>query len=141
MLVGLDRHAWAVAEAAHTYRALGLRGRARPADLARDPLPNGDAYLAAFTLNELADDARDRLLATLLDRAIRGAAVLILEPLAKRAAPWWRRASGPFLEAGGRADEWRFTAALPEIVARLDRAAGLDHRIITGRSLWIGRRK
>jgi hypothetical protein len=26
---------------------------------------------------------------------------------------------------------------LPAIVAKLDRAAGLDHREITGRSLWI----
>jgi hypothetical protein len=27
---------------------------------------------------------------------------------------------------------------LPAIVAKLDRAAGLDHREQTGRSLWIG---
>jgi hypothetical protein len=40
---------------------------------------------------------------------------------------------------GGRADEWRFRAELPPIVAKLDRAAGLDHRELTARSLWIGR--
>jgi hypothetical protein len=28
---------------------------------------------------------------------------------------------------------------LPAIVAKLDRAAGLDHREITGRSLWLAR--
>ena len=39
--------------------------------------------------------------------------------------------------AGGRADEWRFRLALPPIVAKLDRAAGLNHREITGRSLWL----
>jgi hypothetical protein len=39
--------------------------------------------------------------------------------------------------AGGRADEWRFRVPLPDVVARLDRAAGLDHRELTCRSLWI----
>jgi hypothetical protein len=40
-------------------------------------------------------------------------------------------------QAGGRADEWRFPATLPESVARLGRAAGLDYRELTARSLWI----
>jgi len=38
---------------------------------------------------------------------------------------------------GGRADEWRFTADLPDIVLRLDRAAGLNHREVTARSIYI----
>lgn len=138
-IVGVDRHPWAVTEASHTYRELGLRGRARVADIARDPLPKGHAYLAAYTLNELSDAARDALLAGLLEKAAGGASVLLVEPLAKAVAPWWPRAIEPFLEAGGRADEWRFQARLPPIVAKLDRAAGLNHREITGRSLWIGR--
>jgi len=41
------------------------------------------------------------------------------------------------LEAGGRADSWRLPAALPERWRLLDRAAGLDHRELTGRSLWL----
>jgi hypothetical protein len=39
--------------------------------------------------------------------------------------------------SGGRADEWRVRTELPAIVAKLDRATGLDHREITGRSLWM----
>ncbi|HKQ60062.1 MAG TPA: hypothetical protein VJS92_02180, partial [Candidatus Polarisedimenticolaceae bacterium] len=39
--------------------------------------------------------------------------------------------------AGGRADEWRLPAELPEPLRKLDRAAGLDHRELTARSLWL----
>ncbi|MGE3508369.1 MAG: methyltransferase domain-containing protein [Vicinamibacterales bacterium] len=136
-LVGVDRHPWAVREATIAYRDLAVEGRAVVGDIGRDPLPRGRAYLAAFALNELPDQARERLLAGLLDRANRGDAVLIVEPLAKTVAPWWGRAIIPFVEQGGRVDEWRFHAPLPPLVEKLDRAAGLRHREITGRSLWI----
>jgi hypothetical protein len=63
--------------------------------------------------------------------------VLVVEPLARSAAPWWAGWQHAFAGAGGRADEWRFRIELPEIVAKLDRAAGLDHRELTARSLWI----
>jgi hypothetical protein len=63
--------------------------------------------------------------------------VLVVEPLAGGAAPWWKRWQSAFEAAGGRADEWRTRAELPPIVQKLDRAAGLDHREITGRSLWL----
>ena len=46
--------------------------------------------------------------------------------------------TAPLVAAGGRTDEWRVGVELPPIVAKLDRAAGLDHREITGRSLWSG---
>ncbi len=137
-LIGIDRHPWAVREAARAYRELGLNGRTRAGDVGRDPLPKGRAYLAAFTLNELSQAARETLLSKLLERVTRGDAVLIVEPLARGVARWWSAAIAPFVEAGGRADEWRFRVELPAIVAKLDRAAGLNHREITGRSLWIG---
>jgi hypothetical protein len=94
--------------------------------------------VAAFTVNELDDGARDQLLARLVQRARAGDRVLIVEPLAKFVARWWDGWRNAFANAGGRADEWRFRVELPAIVARLDRAAGLDHRELTGRSLWIG---
>jgi hypothetical protein len=137
-IAGVDRHPWAVGEANQTYRDLGVGGRARVGDLARESLPKGAAYLSAFTLNELPEAARTSLLAALLDRAARGSAVLLVEPLARGVAPWWPGAIAPFLAAGGREDEWRVAVPLPAIVAKLDRAAGLDHRDVTGRSLWIG---
>lgn len=137
ILHGLDRHPWAVTEANLTYRELRVRGRAVVADITRDPLPIARAYLAAFTLNELGDDTRQALLARLLDRAEQGAAVLIVEPLATRVTPWWSRELDPFRALGGRLDEWRFARPLPPLVAKLDRAAGLRHTELTGRSLWI----
>jgi hypothetical protein len=52
-------------------------------------------------------------------------------------ARWWNRWRDTVEAAGGRADEWRLRPELPPIVAKLDRAAGLNHREITGRSLWL----
>ena len=138
-LTGLDRHPWAASETNWTYHGLGLRGRARAVDLVTSRLPRADAYLAAFFLNELPDPARRNILSSLLDRARQGASVLIVEPLAKTAVPWWPEAVGEVLAAGGRADEWRVEVTLPDVVSRLDRAAGLRHRQLSARSLWIGR--
>jgi SAM-dependent methyltransferase len=137
LLFGVDRHPWAVTEAARTYRDLKLQGRARVGDIARDPLAPGAAYLAAFTLNELPDDVRRSLWQRLSDRAQRGQPVLVVEPLAKGAAPWWRRETAPLVQAGARVDEWRFRVPLPAILQKLDTAAGLNHQEITGRSLWM----
>lgn len=134
---GLDRHSWAVAEATRSYGELGLSGRAVHGDVGRDRWPVGRAYLAAFTLNELRDEVRRVVLTRLLECAMRGAAVLVIEPLAKAVTPWWSAEVSPFVEVGGRTDEWRFSIPLPPLVAKLDRAAGLRHRDITGRSLWI----
>jgi hypothetical protein len=136
-IVGIDRHPWAVHETALSYRELGLTGRARLGDITRGALPNGRAYLAAFALNELTPGARAEVLARLFDRAAEGSALLVVEPVSKQAAPWWSAATAPFVKAGGQADEWRFQARLPPIVEKLDRAAGLNHRTITARSLWM----
>jgi hypothetical protein len=139
-LLGIDRHPWALEEAAWTYRHFGLRARVRRGDLARVEAPRGPAaWVAAFTLNELPAEARDAVLSRLLARAGHGDRVLIVEPVARAIAPWWDVWRDRFLAAGGRADEWRVRLERPEIVARLDRAAGLDHRELTGRSLSIGR--
>jgi hypothetical protein len=101
-------------------------------------LPKGPAaILAAFTLNELADAAREALLTRLVERAGGGDRVLIVEPLAGFVARWWNRWRDAFEAGGGGAHEWRLRTELPPIVAKLDRAAGLDHREITGRSLWL----
>jgi predicted RNA methylase len=135
----IDRNRWALAEAADTYRAFGLRAKTVQADVAEARLPTGPAaFLAAFTINELTDADRDALMRRLIDRAsARGDSVLIVEPIARRAAPWWRGWQRRVEEAGGRADEWRFKVELPPLVAKLDRAAGLDHRELTGRTLWL----
>jgi SAM-dependent methyltransferase len=139
-VLGIDRHPWALGEAVETYRAFGIAATVRHGDIGRTSLPNGPAaILAAFAVNELPDAARDALLTRLVDRAARGDRVLVVEPLAGFVARWWKRWRDTFEAAGGRADEWRLRADLPPIVAKLDRAAGLNHREITGRSLWLGR--
>jgi hypothetical protein len=137
-ILGIDRHPWAVAEAQRTWRALGLRGTAARADAARVRWPRGPAAIvAAYTANEITKEARAALLDAFRARAARGDALLIVEPVAGAAAPWWdewRRAFEPW---GVRSDEWRIRPALPTIVERLDRAAGMNHREVTGRTLFV----
>jgi hypothetical protein len=140
-VAGVDRHPWALSEAAQTYRTFGLRAAVHRGDAATAALPSGRcAILAAFTVNELDDRGRGALLERLLDRGSRGDRILIVEPIAGPVARWWARWREAFEAGGGRSDEWRFRPELPAIVAKLDRAAGLDHREISGRSLWLAPR-
>ena len=137
-VIGIDRHPWVLGEAAAAYRVFGIPATVRQGDIVTANLPKSPvAILAAFTMNELADPERDVLLTRLVERASHGDRVLIVEPLAGFVARWWNRWRGVFEAAGGRADEWRLRTELPPIVAKLDRAAGLNHREITGRSLWL----
>jgi SAM-dependent methyltransferase len=139
-VVGIDRHPWALDEAARTYREFDLKGRTRQGDFTVTAWPEGRAAIVgAFAVNELPAAARNRLLERLLDRGKRDAAVLIVEPLARFVAPWWKEWSAAFEQLHGRSDEWRFRIELPPMVAKLDRAAGLDHRELTARSLWVRR--
>ena len=137
-VTGIDRHPWAVDETRWTYRILELKGSARQGDATRVPrLNSGSAVMAAYLLNELAPDARTRVLEQLLAATERGVRVLILEPVARGVAPWWDDAAAQALKAGGRSDEWRFNAHLPPLLQTLDKAAGLDHRELTVRSIWL----
>jgi SAM-dependent methyltransferase len=135
---GVERSGWAASESRSTYAALGVEGRAAVGDLLRERLPGaGSGILLGWAVNELGDDGRSPLLPRLLDASRRGARVLILEPIASRPVPWWGAFRQAFVEAGGREDLWRFPAELPAVVALLDKAAGLDHRVLTARSLYL----
>ena len=135
---GFDRHPWAVEEALWTYRTLGINGAARQGDATRLPrVGGGDAVIAAYVLNELPADARARAEQQLSEAAARGARVLILEPIARGVAPWWDETARRVIDAGGRADEWRFAVDLPPLLRTLDKAAGLSHRELTVRSVWL----
>jgi hypothetical protein len=136
---GLDRHPWAVTEANWTYRAWGITGYAGQGDIDRAPIRGrrGHGILAAYVVNEISDATRGSLLPRLLDAHEHGARVLIIEPIARRLAPWWPEWAEQFLRSGGRADEWRFPAELPERQRQLAKAAGLDPRELTARSLWL----
>jgi hypothetical protein len=137
-VTGIDRHPWAVDEARWTYRALGLRGAARPGDVSRLPaMKPGSAAIAAYVLNELPDAARRRVEEELFAAAARGVRVLVLEPIARGITPWWDGTARRAGKAGGRADEWRFDVDLPPLLQTLDKAAGLNHRELTVRSVWL----
>ena len=136
---GIDRSAWAIAEANWTYKQLALSGRAVRGDFDRFPTRTGKGagIVAAYTVNELSSDARTSLLADLLRAAKRGARVLIVEPIARGAAPWWDDWANAVERMGGRTDEWRFRSDLPTRQRDLARAAGLDPRELTARTLWV----
>ena len=106
-------------------------------DLSRSRLPGrGGAILAAWVVNELSGGERRPLLARLARAVARGARLLVVESIARRPLPWWDEWAAALLRLDGRQDTWRFPAALPAGLARLDRAAGLDHAELTARSLY-----
>ena len=137
-VTGIDRHPWAVEEARWTYAQLGLHGRARQGDVQRLPSTHrGGAIVAAYVLNELPEAIRRDVLDQLQRRAAAGARVLILEPIARAVAPWWEDAVRQFSSVGSRSDEWRFSLERPPMVALFDKAAGLDHREMKVRSIYV----
>jgi Methyltransferase domain len=137
-IVAFEKSSWAADEARWLLGELGLRGRIHQKPLQEFPAAEpGDAIVAAFAVNELDAKERAELLERFLEAAQRGASVLVIEPLARRALRWWPEWQEAFLDAAGRADEWRFASELPPSLALLDRASGLDHRELTARSLWI----
>jgi SAM-dependent methyltransferase len=139
-VTGVDRHPWAVEEANRTYRDLGVNGRAFQQDAARLKLSSrkSGGIIAAYTINEVPDDVRSALLPKLIDAAEAGARVVIVEPIARRMSGWWDDWARAFREAGGRDDEWRFREELPARQRQLAKAAGLDPRELTARSLTVG---
>lgn len=132
-VTGVDQNQWVLEEARWNYQALGVTGETRKSDLADLPVPANRGILVAFTANELTETNRERLLKRLVQRE----AVLVIEPIAHRVTPWWKRWAEAFESRGGRADEWRFSPTMPERLRLLDKAAGLDHRELKCRSLWL----
>jgi SAM-dependent methyltransferase len=141
-VTGFDRNAWASAEANWTYSQLSVAGRAAKQDIARTALraDRGVGVLAAYSVNEVPDAVRAALLPRLLEAHEQGARILIIEPIARRLSRWWAPWQHTFMEAGGRADEWRFPADLPARQCALAKAAGLDPRELTAKSLFLGLR-
>ncbi|HUL72469.1 MAG TPA: hypothetical protein VLT86_05170 [Vicinamibacterales bacterium] len=142
-LVGVDASGWAVGEARWTWRALGLHGRPRRGDLVqaaerrlRSSAGSRTALLFAWSVNELGSAARRRLLDALTADAARSVTVLVIEPLARRATPWWDEWTTALESPALRADEWKLDVTLPPPLARIDRAAGFRRDGLTARTLW-----
>jgi SAM-dependent methyltransferase len=137
-VLALDRSGWALGEARHCFAALGVAGRTRrcllPAGVPR--LGPRDLVAAGFVLNECAPALRERLLGLLARALAGGSRVLVLEPLARGAAPWWNDAAARLAPAGARSALFKWRIERPDWIARLDDASGLDHREVGARVLW-----
>jgi hypothetical protein len=148
-LAGVDRDPWMVAEAQWTWRQLGLVGRARRDDLVRTAArllgPAGRAtpdaprsgVVLGWVVNELDEARRADLLEVLRNAARPGPAILILEPIARSASPWWPEWAAALAPLGARADEWRSPAHLPVALRVIDDAAGFRREELTARSLFV----
>jgi len=135
---GIDLNPWAVAEARWTWSQFGLSGRARKGNVIQARLPGNEAtILLGYTVNELAPEHRRSLKQRLLAATEKGASVLIVEPIARRLTPWWNEWTATFAARKPRTDDWRLPIELPEPLSTLDKAAGLNHRELTARTLWI----
>jgi SAM-dependent methyltransferase len=136
-LTGLDRSGWALGEARRTWTAFGLRGRTRrtrlPAGLPR--LGTGQLVVMGWMVNELERDERESLLGEIERGIERGSRLLVLEPLSGRVSPWWEAVAERLAGRGIGSHQLRARRPLPEFVARMDRAAGLDHRELGARVL------
>ena len=139
-VTGVDRNPWSAKEAGWTYGVFSLDASAKALDVNTFKAPSSTAIVAAFILNELPEEVRERWRGSMLASAARGNPVLVVEPIAKKLSPWWDDWGKAFVAAGGRNDEWRFRIDLPERLRLMDKAAGLDHRELTGRSLWLAGR-
>ena len=136
-VVGLDRSGYVLAEARHTYAHFGLAAQTLRGQLpaAVPQAGAGDLLVFGWSVNELGDRAR-RELGDLVVRALAdGARLLLLEPLAGPASPWWRAWAEALSPLGVEEPRHKFQLALPEWIARLDKAAGLDHRTLGARVL------
>jgi hypothetical protein len=136
-IAGIDRSPWAVQEANWTYRFFAVRGRAARGDIARTDVRADQraGILLAYAVNELAAEERARLLERLVDRVRAGAALLLVEPIARRGRDWWDEWSGQLTALGARADEWRFDVALPPLLRSIAKGAGLNPRELTARTI------
>jgi hypothetical protein len=107
----------------------------------RSPHTTTRHVLFGWAVNELDPDSRKRLLQSVLAMAASAAGVLVVEPLAHRATPWWEEWRDALAPLGVRSDEWRFEIPLPAALAELDREAGFRREGLTAKSLWIAPRR
>jgi SAM-dependent methyltransferase len=136
-VTAIDRSGFALKEARATYAAFGVLARTSRGRIP-DVLPRveaGDVWVLGWSANELDAAARDAL----LDRIVRaigfGGRLVLLEPLAGAAVPWWRTWRETLTPLGVEEHECKVPVALPEWIARLDKATGLDHRVLGARMM------
>ena len=139
-VIGIDRSGYALREARRTYAAFGVAGSTRRGRLPR-ALPKareGDLWLFGYALNEFSDSDREDTLRALCEGLATGVRAIILEPLAGAATRWWPAWRRELEPLGVRFGTVKRSLARPEWIARLDRAAALDHRVLGARVAWGG---
>lgn len=147
---GFDKDAWSLSEAAWNWRQLNVRGNTRRGDMveAAEHLANRQsrgrslertAVLCGWSLNELAGAPRDRLFRALVRLAEERALVLIIEPIARSATPWWPEWTTKLVSTFPltRAHDWKFPAALPSALEQMSEAAGFRERTLSARTILI----
>jgi hypothetical protein len=143
-ITGIDRDRWVLSEAVWNWRTLGVNGRVRQASMVetaerlerRTITRTGTGVVLGWSVNELSEADRERLLAA-LQRVAGAIAMLIVEPIARRASPWWSAWVAALRPAGARAQEYAFDVTLPAPLADLDEAAGFRREGLTARALWV----
>ncbi|HEU4431729.1 MAG TPA: hypothetical protein VFT98_23425, partial [Myxococcota bacterium] len=96
-------------------------------------LEASDLAVAGWFVSECDDAGRERVLAALERGVDVGARVVVLEPLAGRIVPWWDDAAARFAARQVASGSVRWRMQRPEWIARMDKAAGLDHRELGAR--------
>lgn len=148
-VVAYDIDEWAVREARWWFGTLGVSGSVQRLDVSRFDVARTvgttatasamgrRALLLAYVLNEVEPRVRDHLLLCAREWVAKGGVLLVVEPLAKGVAPWWDDWTAAFAGPTARADEWHFPVRLPDRLRLMDKAAGLDHRELGARSLFV----
>lgn len=112
-----------------SYRWWGLRARVRRGRLP-GVLPggrSGELLALGWCVNELPAEDRAQLWRGLAAAVERGAGLLLLAPLSRRAVPWWSEAERALVPLGVESEELRAVIDRPQLVVDLDRATGLKH--------------
>ena len=95
------------------------------------------ALVLAWSVNELPREAQRRLLPLLLHQARAQSHLLIVEPLARGAAPWWDDWAADFAPLGAQVDEWKFRIDLPPMLKELSARAGFNREYLGARSIYV----
>jgi hypothetical protein len=137
---GYDVNTWALTEARWNWQQMQLNGSGRNVRVNAQTVTqaaSAQGFVAAYAINELDEGTRAALLPALLRAHQQGAAILIIEPISRTLTPWWPHWEKAFVQALGQSTELRMRLRLPERMALLSRAAGLDHQELTARALAL----
>lgn len=125
-VLGIDVNPWCLEESAWTYRYFGLDYKIRRGDLLAWCRPEpGCGWLAAYVIDELTADERGALLSRIRRCLQTGGTLLVVEPISRRISRWMEEWEAVLSGFSTRLDDWRFSLELPDLLLRLDRAAGL----------------